>query len=253
MSYICCEKSSRLIIMTKEYIKEAYEKLKKKLGRQPSSDEFYDNTTIKNLRALLKGSFFRSYNQLVEEMGDVPKSFFHGGVTEEDYLISYGNMIKQLKRIPSTTDWDFNQGKPDIGNYKIKFKVRKWKDIANKFHDYAKGKSEWKEVIKLIPAPESETPIAQQRDNEECYVYLMLDTKNGYYKIGISNEPEWREKTLQSEQPSIKQVAAKKYVNRRIAANFEKALHDSYSHRRKRGEWFQLDQEDIDELKETLK
>jgi hypothetical protein len=92
----------------------------------------------------------------------------------------------------------------------------------------------------------------QERESEECYVYFMFDTQSLCYKIGVSNLPEWREKTLQSEKPSIKLIAAKKFVNRRIAANFEKALHDSYSHKRKRGEWFQLDQEDIDEIKITL-
>lgn len=236
--------------MTKEYIKEAYEKLKKKLGRQPSSTEFYDNTTV-SLHHLLNGGF-RTYSQLVEEMGDAPKSFFRTVITEDSYLISYGNMVRQLNRIPSTTDWVFHKGAPHMSNYMKKFKVTRWIHIANKFHDYAKDKAEWKDIIGLLPEANAKPQIILPKDNEECYVYFMLDDKNGYYKIGISNEPEWREKTLQSEKPSIKLIAAKKFVNRRIAANFEKALHDSYSHRRKRGEWFQLDQEDIDEIKITL-
>ena len=81
----------------------------------------------------------------------------------------------------------------------------------------------------------------------------MFDSQNSCYKIGMSNIPEWREKTLQSQKPSIKLITAKKFCNKRMAANFEKALHDTYSHRRKRGEWFILDQEDIEELKITLK
>lgn len=32
--------------------------------------------------------------------------------------------------------------------------------------------------------------------NEYCYVYLMNDTTNNYYKIGISKNPTYREKTL---------------------------------------------------------
>jgi len=236
--------------MTREYIIEAYEKLKQKLGRQPSLDEFYENTRV-TAHYMLKGGF-RTYNQLVEEMGDTPKSFFHGGKTEDSYLISYGDMVRALNPIPSSQDWIFHNGNPTPNNYKRKFKVTKWDQIAFKFYDYAKGKEEWKDIIKLIPEAKSVLPPAQERVNEECYVYLMLDSKNGYYKIGISNEPEWREKTLQSEKPSIKLIAAKKFINRRIAANIEKALHDSYSHRRKRGEWFQLDQEDIDEIRATL-
>jgi hypothetical protein len=236
--------------MTQEYIKEAYEKLRKKLGRQPSQNEFYDNTTV-TAHHLLKGGF-RTYSQLVEEMGDIAKSFFHAGITEESYLISYGNMVRQLNRIPSTSDWTFNKGKPAINNYRIKFKVSNWRHIAIKFHEYAKDKVEWKDIINLIPVVDKILTPIQEKVSEECYVYFMFDTKSQYYKIGISNLPEWREKTLQSEKPSIKLIAAKKFVNRRIAANFEKALHDSYSHKRKRGEWFQLDQEDINEIRITL-
>jgi hypothetical protein len=236
--------------MTAEYIKEAYDKLKKKLGKQPSLDEFYENTTVTS-HYLLKGGF-RTYSQLVEEMGDTPKTFFHGGKSEDDFLISYGNMVRKLNRIPSSQDWLFNNGLPTTGNYKRKFAVNNWGQIVFKFFDYAKDRVEWEDIIDLIPEAENKAITIQQKDNEECYVYLMLDRKNGYYKIGISNEPEWREKTLQSEKPSIKLIAAKKFVNRRIAANFEKALHDSYSHKRKRGEWFQFDQEDIDEIRITL-
>src|ERR1700733_11376650 len=157
--------------MTKEYIKEAYEKLKKKLGRQPSSGEFYDNTTVKNLNALLK-SGFRSYNHLVEEMGDTPKSFFRAVITEDSYLISYGNMVRQLNRIPSTTDWVFYKGKPHLSNYMKKFKVTNWRHIANKFYDYAKDKIEWNDIIDLLPEADSIPLVIQAKDNEECYVYF---------------------------------------------------------------------------------
>jgi hypothetical protein len=85
-----------------------------------------------------------------------------------------------------------------------------------------------------------------------CYVYLMIDTTNGYHKIGISNSPDYREKTLQSEKPSVELLASKKFINRRMAQSFEKALHDTYLNKRVRGEWFNLSQIEIDELRYTL-
>lgn len=87
---------------------------------------------------------------------------------------------------------------------------------------------------------------------EECYVYLMIDINNQYHKIGISNKPEWREKTLQSEKPTIELIASKKFISRKIASSIEKALHDSYADKRIRGEWFRLDSKDIQEIKITL-
>lgn len=88
--------------------------------------------------------------------------------------------------------------------------------------------------------------------DEECYVYLMIDKNNNSHKIGISNKPEWREKTLQSEKPVIELIASKKFINRKIASSFEKALHEAYSDKRIRGEWFQLDPIEVEEIKITL-
>jgi hypothetical protein len=87
---------------------------------------------------------------------------------------------------------------------------------------------------------------------DDCFVYLMIDTINKYYKIGISNKPEWREKTLQSEKPTIELIASKKFLNRKIASSFEKALHNTYSEKRIRGEWFVLDLNEVNEIRITL-
>lgn len=86
-----------------------------------------------------------------------------------------------------------------------------------------------------------------------CFVYLMHDTSNGYYKIGISNSPEYRERTLQSEKPTIEMITSKKFPIRKIAESIEKALHNTYSEKRLRGEWFELNLNDVQHIKETLK
>lgn len=95
----------------------------------------------------------------------------------------------------------------------------------------------------------SQSPIIEI---EECYVYLMIDTINQYHKIGISNKPSWREKTLQSEKPSIELIASKKFISRRIALSIEKAFHNTFADKRIRGEWFQLDEIDVEEIRITL-
>lgn len=89
--------------------------------------------------------------------------------------------------------------------------------------------------------------------NEPCFVYLMIDTTNGYHKIGISNHPEYREGTLQSEKPTIELLCAKQFPSRTIAKAIESALHKAYEDKHLRGEWFQLGAKDIIDLMETLK
>lgn len=89
-------------------------------------------------------------------------------------------------------------------------------------------------------------------DEKECYVYLMEDISNNFFKIGISNKPEYREYTLQSEKPTIKLLKAKKFPIRKIASSFEKALHESYGSQRVRGEWFNLSNEDVNHILMSL-
>ena len=81
-----------------------------------------------------------------------------------------------------------------------------------------------------------------------CYVYLMHDESNGYYKIGISNHPKYREHTLQSEKPTIVLLKAKQFPIRSIAEAYEAALHKTYANKRLRGEWFNLDEQDVENL-----
>lgn len=234
--------------MTKEYIKEAYQRLKKKLGHPPSKKELISNTKISDRKIIIN---YNNYNELVKEMGGIPKSFGQNSIDKEHFIVSYGNMIRKLKKIPTTVDWLYYKGSPSVESFRKKFKIKKWNEMISIFRNYAINKQEWNDIIHLIPE-EKVNAQYKKTESEECYVYLMKD-KSNFYKIGISNEPEWRERTLQSQQPNIKLITAKKFVNRRIAANIEKALHESYSHKKKRGEWFQLDDEDIYEIKETLK
>jgi biotin carboxyl carrier protein len=123
--------------------------------------------------------------------------------------------------------------------------------VINKFAiDYLQTvKKEIKDYIPLEFIEEND----DIRRNEKCYVYLMKDTANDFYKIGISSKPEYREKTLQSEKPTIELIITKEYPIRKIAESFEKALHETYSEKRIRGEWFKLEEEDVTNIKGALK
>jgi hypothetical protein len=105
----------------------------------------------------------------------------------------------------------------------------------------------WHE-IKLQDAKEAERAIELMRANEELFVkemnkieyvkpqskcYILKDKNTGLYKIGKSLNPEFRERTLQSEKPTIKSVKIFKQ-------DHEDELHKRYAKQRVRGEWFKL-------------
>ena len=71
-------------------------------------------------------------------------------------------------------------------------------------------------------------------------VYVMIDHNTGFYKIGRSKNPLRRERTLQSEKPTVDLLF---YDDGSMAD--EKHLHKSYMNKRVRGEWFDLDINDL--------
>lgn len=75
----------------------------------------------------------------------------------------------------------------------------------------------------------------------------MFNSRNGYTKIGRSINPKLREKTLQGEEPEIEMIAIwtmDKY--------YEKQLHQKYSVKRVRGEWFDLSISELIEIKKFM-
>lgn len=68
--------------------------------------------------------------------------------------------------------------------------------------------------------------------------YLMLDSNTNLYKIGKSKDPKFREKTLQSEKPTISLFAV-------CEKDIESELHNKFSDKRIRGEWFDLNKDDV--------
>jgi hypothetical protein len=65
------------------------------------------------------------------------------------------------------------------------------------------------------------------------YVYLMKNMSNGYYKVGYSDRPEYRERTLQAQEPDIRLLAT---VDGTM--ELERQFHQDFSKHRVRGEWF---------------
>jgi len=77
------------------------------------------------------------------------------------------------------------------------------------------------------------TIIENIKEKKWSKTYIMKDNHSNLYKIGRSIDPIKREKTLQSEKPSIKLIKT-------FDKNIENELHIKYNDFRVRGEWFNL-------------
>lgn len=83
---------------------------------------------------------------------------------------------------------------------------------------------------------------------EPRFLYLMKCESTGLYKIGVSKNPKFREKTLQSEKPTISMVA--KWAN---SSQLERGWHCYFKQQRVRGEWFKLSPPQVKFMCATMK
>lgn len=81
--------------------------------------------------------------------------------------------------------------------------------------------------------------------SQGTYIYLIKDFTSGYYKIGRSKNPSFREKTLLSQSPNISTI----FISPVTIRSKEKELHKIFSKNRIRGEWFNLTDADINTVK----
>jgi hypothetical protein len=76
--------------------------------------------------------------------------------------------------------------------------------------------------------------------SDQNYIYIMHNKETDLYKIGFSKTPIYREQTLHSKEPAV--VLHKKWM---AAQKYESKLKKQFETKRKRGEWFALDNEDL--------
>jgi hypothetical protein len=107
--------------------------------------------------------------------------------------------------------------------------------------------NERKKAIQNINRLERVKDAEEQKKALLRHVYVMLNKVTGKYKIGRSNNPEYREKTLQSQEPDIELLFS---CHESIVS--EKKLHEIFNDKRVRGEWFDLDSDDILEIRKIM-
>lgn len=232
--------------MDKENLQKKYIDLKTRLGKIPTLRDFraqYKNCDIELYSAFGENGF----NKLKEYCGDEPSRFGQDKSDLETILINWGELVRNKGSLPNQYDWKLKKLKPTISGIKASHNLN-LSELPRVFLDKFKSSADWADVVALIPKFEDNEVDIQE---SECFVYLKKNQK-GHYKIGISIDPINRERTLMAQDPQIKTIAKKKYINKKIAGAIEKAFHQLYSHKRVRGEWFLLDEEDLNELITTL-
>ena len=194
-------------------------------------------------------------NTIIEkEVHHVSDNDYNWDLTDEDCECFLFKQMKIVRVNCGNSSYDYSLEAPADLDILYKGLPELFPVVLEQFLMIAAKEAKWvpmsspKKVTAYIETEE----VSFEGSAEFCYVYLMNDTANGYYKIGMANNPEYRESTLQSEKPTIVKVCQKKCPSRKIAHAIESALHRVYGTKRVRGEWFLLKEKDVWEIKQTL-
>ena len=93
-----------------------------------------------------------------------------------------------------------------------------------------------------------ENNIDNPRTKDRNYVYLMLNEDTSLVKIGYSNDPSYRERTLHSKEPAVHLIACWEAPKEK-----ERILHNIFESKRQRGEWFRLTFAELAELERQMR
>ncbi|MBI5179443.1 MAG: hypothetical protein HZA04_09330 [Nitrospinae bacterium] len=159
-------------LISREAILDAIKRFTKEHGHPPSIRDFYSKYKI-DLRDI--NQFFDNWNQAVQTAGYKPNT---GNVRAEDneLLRDWGKAVRHCGKAPTV----FQYGK--VGHYDvttIRRRFGNWRDMPQKFREFAEGTPEWKDVIDLLPTASAnpEGYISEDREDEKEPAHKTAHTR----------------------------------------------------------------------------
>lgn len=175
---------------------------------------------------------------------------------------SFGRMMSPDINIRFKEYWKAPQTRKDfqkLGCTSIEYSDKVWtcyKQIGNKIlslyfnkeynHNYIFSIRE----IDLIQ--HEEQPKQVGNEYKQSSVYLLFNPLNNTYKIGKANDVNKRLRTFQTGTPDIQLITYKTYASEKQAYQMETMLHRQYKDNNYKKEWFNLNEEDVEFIKQTL-
>lgn len=118
-----------------------------------------------------------------------------------------------------------------------------WENAITEIDRLCKKLQAYNSELKLLY---NQTNDIKHRSSLFTYVYVIKCNKTGLHKIGRSINPDYREKTIRSENLEVSQV----FISPMTHPSKEKDLHKYFKEKRIRGEWFNLLESDLNFIKE---
>lgn len=140
--------------ITKEYCIEKYKELRNKLGYQPDSREFYEQSGVSQYQIKI---FFRAFSKLAQAAGDQPNLPLHQKhpkKLDDELFDRYAILVREIKKHPTSIEWLYqrkmkpNLKLPDEHAYR---RLGLWSNMPEFFRKWAVDKPQYQDALNYLP------------------------------------------------------------------------------------------------------
>jgi hypothetical protein len=222
-------------------------------GKAPGAQRFATETGLR--KSDWYPNIWLRWGDAITEAGCQPNAFCSAHDT--DLLINkYIELIRELDRFPiegelaikRKTDSSF----PSRGAF---LQLGSKPERAQKIMQFCNGKAEYNDVIshcKEVVKTKQDNVVPNSTNSTNAgFVYLVRHGTRNEYKIGRTNNPIRREGEIRLELPE--KVQPIHYIETDDPSGIESYWHSRFASKRKEGEWFSLNAEDVRAFKRWRK
>ncbi len=234
---------------SKEDIVNEYKKLRVRIGRPPDSVTFYRESRIsKGTAEVAFGS--KAFSKIQRAAGDEPREFVKPGRTKDEFLETYGQIVREFQSIPTEADWKHSRIKPTPSGYRRKLGLR-WSELPNAFRGWAIDRPDWKDIVAICDSSSPPKGVDGKESSPETYGYVYLIKSGKFHKIGRTNSPGRRGYEVALQLPE--EIETVHLIKTDDPVGVEAYWHERFKDKRKKGEFFELPAEDIRAFKRWKK
>jgi hypothetical protein len=210
------------------------------LGRE----KFAAETGVKHSEWL--GKYWARWGDAVRDAGLAPNEM-RAARTDDDLLGKLAEFVRSAGHFPVATEIRM-KAREDVGfpwhNTFAKFGTKTELIARLEAFCRARGQDDVAAICANIPRSQvPDDPVPSSDSGELGYVYLVRHGTRSEYKIGRTNNALRREGELRTQLPEM--LKPIHVIKTDDAAGVERYWHRRFAHKRKNGEWFELNTGDV--------
>jgi len=231
--------------MNKDYIiKEIDRTAKENNGIPVGQARFAKETGIR--LSDWRGKYWTKWSDALAEAG-YPPNKLQSAYDETFLLEQVISLVREIGKFPTNDEFRLKAYNSDFPSHDtIRRRLGGKSELANKLLVYCEGKPEYSDIADICrevatALEEDSGHYPKESDIKFGYVYLMKSGR--FYKIGSSRNVERRDYELGIKLPEDLKTLHK--IRTDDSIGIENYWHNRFKDKRKRGEWFDLSNEDI--------